>query len=268
MNQSEILKLFSLEGRVAIVTGGAGKLGVKHAEILSDAGARVALWDIDAETEARASGLGDSVIGQVVDITDAEAVKRAASELKDRFGRIDILINNAAMDVKPERSESVLQFSPYEVYPVDLWRKEVDVGLTGAHICTQAVAPIVMAQKSGAIVNILSTLALDAPDNRDYEPGKFKSPAYVAAKSALLGLTRAWASYLGPYSVRVNAVTFGGVDFGTHAKDFLDRKSAKIMLGRRANPDDYKGTILYLCSDASAFMTAANVVIDGGKTAW
>lgn len=268
MNREAILKLFSLEGRVAIVTGGAGKLGVKHAEILRDAGARVALWDIDPETEAKAVALGAEVIGQKVDITDPDAVKRAVAELNESFGRIDVLINNAALDAKPERPESALQFSPYEAYPADLWRREVDIGLTGAHLCTQAVAPSFMEQKRGVIVNVLSTLALDAPDNRVYEPGKFKSPAYVTLKAGLLGLTRAWASYLGPYNVRVNAVTFGGVDFGTHGKDFLDTKASQVMLGRRARPNDYQGTILYLCSDASAFMTAANVVVDGGKTAW
>ena len=268
MNQNEILKLFSLEGRVAIVTGGAGKLGVKHAEILRDAGATVVLWDIDPEANERAQSLGKTVIGQRVDITDPDAVKRAAAELTDRFGRIDVLINNAALDAKPERPESALQFSPYETYPLDVWQEEFAVGLTGAQISTQAVAPTMMAQKGGVVVNILSTLAIDAPDSRVYEAGKFKSVAYVTIKSALLGLTRAWASYLGPYNVRVNAVTFGGVDFGTHGKDFLDRKAGQIMLGRRARPYDYKGTILYLCSDASAFMTAANVVVDGGKTAW
>lgn len=268
MNQSEILKLFSLDGRVAIVTGGAGKLGLKHAEILRDAGATVALWDIDPQTGERAKTLGETVIGMQVDITDQEAVKRAIAELMDRFGRIDVLINNAALDAKPERPESALQFSPYEKYPLDVWGKELSVGLTGALICTQAVAPTMMAQKSGAVVNILSTLAIDAPDNRVYEPGKFKSVAYVTIKSALLGLTRAWASYLGPYNARVNAVTFGGVDFWTHGKDFLDKKAQQIMLGRRARPDDYKGVILFLSSDASGFMTAANVVVDGGKTAW
>lgn len=268
MNEDDILKLFSLDSRVAIVTGGAGKLGLKHAEVLSAAGASVVLWDIDPAVVDKATKIGPNVLGVVVDITRADQVAKATEDLKNRFGRVDILINNAALDAKPERPESQLQFSPYEKYSLEMWEKEIAVGLTGAQICTQAVAPIFMTQKSGVVLNILSTLAIDAPDNRVYEKGKFKSVAYVTIKTALTGLTRAWASYFGPYNVRVNAVTFGGVNFGTHDASFLDKKAAQIMLGRRAGPNEYQGVVLFLCSDASKFMTAANVVVDGGKTAW
>ena len=268
MTRDDVDKLFSLNGRVAVVTGGAGKLGMKHAEVLQAAGANVFLWDVDPETSTKAQSLGPNVFGVNVDITDLAAVKKAVRGIKTRFERIDILINNAALDAKPERPESKLQFSPYEEYSIDMWNKEIAVGLTGAQVCTQAVAPIFMEQKNGVVLNILSTLAVDAPDNRVYEKGKFKSVAYVTIKTALLGLTRAWASYLGPYNVRVNAVTFGGVNFGTHDTNFLDKKAAQIMLGRRAGPNEYQGVVLFLCSDASKFMTAANVVVDGGKTAW
>lgn len=268
MNREDVYNLFSLDGRVAVVTGGAGKLGVKHAEVLSAAGASVALWDIDPAVSERAEKISAGVSGVVVDITKPEEVAKAVADLQNRFGRIDILINNAALDAKPERPESQLQFSPYEKYSIDMWNKEIAVGLTGTEISTQAVAPLMMEQKSGVVLNILSTLAVDAPDNRVYEKGKFKSVAYVTIKSALLGLTRAWASYLGLYNIRVNAVTFGGVNFGTHDAGFLDKKAAQVMLGRRAGPNEYQGVVLFLCSDASAFMTAANVVVDGGKTAW
>lgn len=268
MNERKILNLFSLEGRVAIVTGGAGRLGVKHIEILHDAGAKV--FSFDVINNGSLAGIAEQI---VVDITKKQEVFSAVEEVISRQGRIDILINNAAFNPKvgsDAGSTGDECWSPHEQYPENLWRKEFDIGLNGAEFCTQAVARYMIPENRGCILNIASTSAITAPDHRKYKPGRFKSAAYPIVKTALLGLTRTWASYFASVApkVRVNAVCFGAVNFGSMEPEFLAKLGERNMLGRPATPDEYKGAILFLCSDASAFMTASTVVIDGGQTAW
>lgn len=268
MNKVKIWELFSLEGRVAIITGGAGKLGIKHAEILNAAGANVISFDIIKNDCL--NGIAKQVI---VDITKRTEVFRAIDEIAARYGRIDILINNAAFNPKVGADAGTTGdecWSPHEQYPEELWRMEFDIGLNGAFFCTQAVARYMIKGNRGCILNIASTSAITAPDHRKYEPGRFKSAAYPVVKTALLGLTRSWAAYFASVApkVRVNAVCFGAVNFGSMEPGFLEKLGKRNMLGRPALPDEYKGTILFLCSDASAFITASTLVADSGQTAW
>jgi len=267
-DEKKILELFSLDGKVAIVTGGAGRLGVKHCEILQKAGAIVVSFDVVGNKEL------DGIAEQVrVDITDLEKVRTAVAGVVENHGGIHILINNAALNPRGSKSateEELLQFKPYEEYSPEMWDKEIAVGLTGAQFSTQAVAQYMMKQKSGCIVNIASTSAITVPNHSKYEEGKFKSVAYPTIKTALLGLTRAWASYFAATSpgIRVNSVSFGALDFGSKEKGSVAKASSSNMLGRRARADEYQGVILFLCSDAASFITASNVVVDGGQTAW
>jgi len=268
MNIDVIKELFSLDGKVAIVTGGAGRLGMQHVKILLDAGARVASFDVLDNSD-----LDDSVLQIKVDITKLEEVRKAVEKVFNDLGRVDILINNATMNPKVGKDASEIdnkQFSPYEDYPQELWDKEISVGLSGSHFCSQAVAPYMIEQKSGCIINVGSTSSITAPDNRKYEKGKFKSVAYPTIKTALLGLTRAWASYFASVSpgIKVNSVSFGAVNFGSMEPEFLAKLGARNMLGRPANPEEYRGVILFLSSKASDFITASNLVVDGGQTAW
>ena len=268
MNKEKICELFSLEGRVAIITGGAGKLGIKHAEILNEAGAYVVSFDI-----VKNNRLNEIAKQMIVDITKHTDVFRTVDEIVARHGRIDILINNAAFNPKVGSNADTTGdecWSPHEQYSEKLWKMEFDIGLNGAFFCTKAVARYMIKKNRGCILNIASTSAITAPDHRKYEPGRFKSAAYPVVKTALLGLTRSWASYFASVApkVRVNAVCFGAVNFGSMEPEFLAKLGQRNMLGRPASPDDYKGTVLFLCSDASAFITASTLVADGGQTVW
>lgn len=273
---SDIFELFSMKGKVVIITGGAGFLGMQYAEALGRAGAHIALFDFkdDEILQESARKISDAsgveALGVRVDITQKEAVRASVESVLEKFKKIDVLINNAAMNPAVGSKDAEAMFAPYEKYPIDLWRKEVEVNLTGAEICTQAVAPIMMNQKKGVIINQGSELALTAYDHRVYGEGsgKYKSAAYIATKSALLGLTRAWAEYLAPYDVRVNMFCPVGMQTPAHKDDFVKRYSSLIMFGRMAHVGEYNGAILFLCSDASSFMTGQNLVMDGGKTAW
>lgn len=272
----DVKNIFSLQDRVAVITGGAGFLGMQYAGILSKAGAHVVLFDVKDEMFMQESAQkitdanGVEALGIKADITDKDAVITAVENTVKKFGTVDILINNAAMNPAVGSKDAEMLFAPYEKYPVDLWRKEVEVNLTGAQICTQAVSPIMMEKKKGVIINIGSEIAVATYDHRVYGEGsgKFKSAAYITTKSALLGLTRSWASYLAPYGVRVNMFCPVGMQTPNHGEEFVKRYASLNMFGRMAQPGEYNGAILFLCSDASAFMTGANLIMDAGKTAW
>lgn len=268
MNWEKLLDLFSLEGQVAIVTGGAGRLGVQHCSILHDAGARVISFDVVQ------NNILEGIAEQIkVDIRNHSAVAEAVDNLVSAYGRVDILINNAAFNPRVGKDTDAtgdLCWSPHENYPEDLWLDEFAVGLHGAQWCTQVVAKYMIRKNSGCIINIASTSAITAPDHRKYKPGRFKSASYPVIKTALLGLTRSWAAYFAKVApkIRVNAVCFGAVNFGSMEPEFLAKLGARNMLGRPANPDEYQGVILFLCSKAAAFITASTLVADGGQTAW
>ncbi|OGY65319.1 MAG: hypothetical protein A3A16_02630 [Candidatus Harrisonbacteria bacterium RIFCSPLOWO2_01_FULL_44_18] len=271
MNKEKIFKLFSLKGKVAVITGGAGMLGREYARILSDAGAMVALFDVlpQKEINKRVKEISSSgrVMGMTMDITKEKQVKEAVKKVIKKFGAIDILINNAAAtDFSGFKNSE--RFAPYEDFSLDVWEKEIGVGLTGALICSQAVIPFMKKAKSGVIVNISSTHGIIAPDNRIYGDGKFKAITYPVIKSGILGLTRALASYLAPYNIRVNSLVPGGVKAGYLDEQFEKDYSSRTMLGRMADKEDYAGAILFLCSDASSYMTGSSLIIDGGWTAW
>ena len=202
-----------------------------------------------------------------LDITHKEDVEHTVKEIFNRFGRIDVLVNNAAMNPVPGSPESKEQFSPYEDYPAALWEKELAVGLSGALFCTQAVVPVMKRQGSGSIINISSTYGNVGPDNRIYDEGRYKSIGYATTKGAVLNFTRAWASYLRGTGIRVNTLTPGGV-FAGQPDEFVKKYEERTILGRMARKDEYNGAILFLASDASSYMTGANLVVDGGWTAW
>lgn len=257
-------KIFSVKGKVIIITGGAGMLGKEYAAFLSAAGARVVLFDIADDPKLPE---GVSVRYMKVNITDRDAVLAAVAGAAKEYGRIDVLVNNAAMNPKVESPDVKLQFSPYEDFPPELWEKELAVGLSGALFCTQAVVPAMKRQRSGSVINVCSTYGLVGPDNRIYGEGKFKSIGYATVKGAMVNFTRAWASYLRGTGIRVNTLTPGGV-FAGQPEEFVQAYSARTILGKMAEKSDYNGAILFLASDASRYMTGANLVVDGGWTAW
>jgi NAD(P)-dependent dehydrogenase (short-subunit alcohol dehydrogenase family) len=276
--ESRVRELFDLRGRVAIVTGGAGLLGYYHADVLAAAGAHVVLLDLtSAKPWERAIQLTDihgvECLGLGADITDEASVRGVGEEIIGKFGRIDILINNAANNPKVEDSGSQT-WSRLENFPLKVWDDDIRVGLTGAFICSRVFGAEMVKRRAGVILNIASDLALIAPDQRIYrvdgrpeESQPVKPVTYSVVKTALLGLTRYLATYWSGENIRVNSISPGGV-FNGQSEVFLNNLKELIPLGRMAEPNEYQGAILFLCSDASSYMTGANLVIDGGRTCW
>lgn len=270
--------LFTLEGRIAVVTGGAGLLGAKHCEIIAAAGGIPVLVDLDAEKiKARTSDLKSrfqvDAWGVVADITKPGQVRGVLKKILRRNGRIDILINNAAIDAKVGAEKST-GFARVENFSLKKWDIELNVGLKGAFICSQIFGGEMARQGGGVIVNIGSEYGVNGPDHRLYrqeglreEDQPVKPVTYTVVKSGLIGMSRYFAIYWGPSGVRVNTVSLAGVRAG-QSDEFVKRYIRHVPLGRMAEPDEYQGTILYLCADASRFLTGANLVIDGGKSCW
>lgn len=264
---------FDLSGRVAIITGGGGMLGRRHAEALAEFGADVILADVsfekaDAVAKEIATQFGTQVMGIGTDITSKDSIVEMVEQVVARFGKIDILINNAAMTVEHGGTSFGDYFAPFEEYSETLWEAALKVNLTGLFLCTQAVGNVMCKQEKGVIINIASDVGVISPDHRIYEGETFNTPiSYCVSKTGVLGFTRYMATYWAEKNIRVNAVSPAGV-FNDHAPEFVEKLAHRIPLGRMAHKDEYKGTIVYLASDASSFMTGANLVIDGGRTIW
>ncbi|MDD5772151.1 MAG: SDR family oxidoreductase [bacterium] len=244
--------IFSIADKVIIITGGNGFLGSQFKKYLDQCGATTVNFDKTGENP--------------VDITNQKEVIKNVEEIIKKYGRIDGLVNVAAINASPGSETAKDFWKPYEDFPLELWKKELEVNLTAAHIITQAAAPHMMKQRSGSIIYVSSDLAMIAPNNSIYDQGKFKDIAYVTSKTGILGLMRSWASYLGRYNIRVNAAVPGGM-FNNQPEDFVKRNSNLNMLGRMAKKDEYNGVIHFLLSEASSYMTGASLVIDGGRTA-
>jgi len=273
-----IPELFDLTGRVAVITGGAGLLGYQHAEVIASAGGIPILVDLAAANPMDRAGQlaadhGVPALGSATDITDLAQVQALLATILGRFGRVDILINNAANNPRVERAAGS-EWSRLESFPIDMWHADLAVGLTGAFLCSQVIGSEMARRQSGVIVNVASDLALIGPDQRLYrrdgvadDQQPVKPVSYSVVKTGLIGLTRYLATYWADRGVRVNSISPGGVRAG-QAEEFVTRLTSLIPLSRMANVDEYQGAILFLCSDASSYMTGANLVIDGGRTTW
>jgi 2-deoxy-D-gluconate 3-dehydrogenase len=267
--------LFRLDSRVAILTGGAGLLGREFARTLAEAGARVVLADRDAAAAQAVSealaAQGHTLLALETDVTRPDSVTQMAGRTLEAFGSIDILVNSAALDPKFDPQNQAGDTQAFERYPLEAWNRSLAVDLTGAFLCAQAVAGTMVSQGRGTIINLCSIYGLAGPDQRLYQkpgqPPQYKPVAYSVTKAGLLGLTRYLATYFGGKGVRANALTPGGV-FNDHEEEFVQAYSARAVLGRMARKDELNGALLFLASDASSYMTGANLVVDGGWTAW
>ena len=277
---SSVRQLFDLTGRIAVITGGAGMLGMKYAEAIAEMGGIPVLVDLQAEQCRQVEQhirqrFNCEAFGLPTDITSKQQVQQMVQQVMNRYGRIDILINNAALTVKGGAAAFDDYFAPFDEYPEELFEMALRVNLTGALLVTQAVGRIMTGQHRGVIVNIASDVALISPDHRIYEGMKtgeankpFNTPiAYSMSKAAILAFTRYLATYWADKGIRVNALSPAGV-YDNHDPEFVRRLSQLIPIGRMAHKDEYQGAILFLVSDASSFMTGANLVVDGGRTAW
>ncbi len=265
--------LFSLEGKVAVVTGALGLLGKNHCQALSEAGANVVAVDLN-ESECRkfAESLPTKSMGVECNITKENSVKKLRAETLTKFNKIDILVNNAAINDMFENPNAAADKSKFENYPIDLWQKSLDVNLTGTFLCSQILGTEMAISGKGSIINIASTYGLVAPNQSIYKKENgdqafYKSPSYPVTKGAIISFTRFLAAYWGKKGVRVNTLSPGGVE-NKQEDYFIKNYSEHTPLGRMAQPTDYKGAIIFLASDASSYMTGANLVVDGGWTAW
>lgn len=266
------MEIFSLKGKTAIVTGACGLIGKKHCEALALAGANVVVADIDEKlAEQFAEKLGSQHMGIGFDVCVEAGLIAAKDRILSRYGTIDVLVNNAAINDMFENPALAADQSKFENYPVAMFRKSLEVNVTGVFLCSQVFGSIMAAQKKGSIINIASTYGIVGPDQNIYKDKNgfqqfYKSAAYPATKGAVINFTRFLAAYWGKDGVRVNTLSPGGVE---NAQDefFVQNYSAKTPLGRMAKPTDYMGAVVFLASDASDYMTGANLVVDGGWTA-
>jgi NAD(P)-dependent dehydrogenase (short-subunit alcohol dehydrogenase family) len=253
-----VTDLFSLEDRVAIVTGGAGQLGAEIVRGLEERGARVAVFDLEAN-EFR------------VDVTDRGAIEEATKRVSDEWGVPHVLVNAAALDSPPDAPAE--EVGPVETYPESSFDRVLDVNVKGTFLCCQVVGARMAAAGRGSIVNISSIYGLLSPVQDLYEfrrrgGEEFVKPvAYSVSKSALYNLTRYLATYWAKSGVRVNTLTLAGV-FNDQPREFLDAYTARMPIGRMANVEEVVGPVVFLASDASSYVTGSNLVVDGGWSAW
>ena len=262
-------ELMNLEGRAAIITGGAGHIGSVMAEALAELGASIILLDVSQEQTAKTAQrihetCGVATLPHVVDLSDTEVIRRVPEIADKHFGRLDILVNCAAMVGSLDLQGWT---STFEAQDVTVWRNALEVNLTAPFVLTQACAKLLAATGHGSVINVSSIYGMVGPDWSLYAETKMGNPAaYGASKGGLLQLTRWLATTLAP-RIRVNAITPGGVYRDT-PEPFLSRYKARTPLGRMATEEDFKGAIAYLASDLSAYVTGQNLVVDGGWTAW
>jgi NAD(P)-dependent dehydrogenase (short-subunit alcohol dehydrogenase family) len=266
-------ELFSLKDKVAVVTGALGLLGRAHCNALAGAGAEVVVMDLDGDACRNfARTLDPAGYGVGADITCEQDLFNARDLIVHQYGRVDILVNNAAINDMFENPRLIAEQSMFEHYPLAMMQQSIEVNVIGTFLCAQVFGSIMAGQGRGSIINIASTYGIVAPDQSLYRDGDgnqlfYKSPAYPTTKGAVLSFTRYLAAYWGDKGVRVNALSPGGVENG-QADHFIETYAKKTPLGRMAAKNDYQGALVFLASEASAYMTGANLVVDGGWTIW
>ena len=271
-----IFKKFDMTGKTAIITGAAGLLGKQFCLALAQAGANVVMADLEKkpvlENEVEFREMGLNALAVEVDVSDPDSTKAMVERALTVFGSVDVLVNSAALDPKFDSAGVSAQgANAFESFSLDAWRQALDVNLTGMFLSSQAAVVPMLKQGQGVIVNICSMYGLVGPDQRLYErpdgTRQFKPVYYSTTKAGVLGFTRYLATYYAGKNIRVNALTPGGV-FNDHDEIFTAQYSARTVLGRMADLDEMNGAMLFLCSDASSYMTGSNLVVDGGWTAW
>lgn len=275
-----IFDKFKITGKVCVITGGAGLLGQKHAEAVIEGEGIPILLDIsqealnNAQTRLKRQYPSAEIGVYRVDITKQSELERVRDELVKKYGRIDILINNAANNPKVEDKGDNFGNIRFDNFPLEIWNADILVGLTGAFLCAKVFGMVMEQSKSGVLLNISSDLGIIAPDQRIYRKEgleeaeqTIKPVTYSVIKHGLLGLTKYLATYWADKGIRVNAVCPGGI-YNGQDEQFLAKLTSLIPMGRMANKDEYKATVLYLISDASSYMTGSTIIVDGGRTCW
>ena len=274
-------KSFDLTGKNALITGAAGLLGFEHAIALLECKANLVLTDINHNKLIdNAKTLKDKFPDAKInifqmDVTSKKSILNIYKELEKKEIFINILINNAALNPKVEKNESIESLTRLENFSLDNWNKEISIGLTGAFLCSQIFGnSMAIREKGGCILNIASDLSVIAPDNRIYKKNNLemnlqpvKPITYSVIKSGLIGLTKYLATYWLGKNIRCNALSPGGV-YTSQPEDFVEKLSSLIPLGRMAKKDEYRSAIQFLCSEASSYLNGHNLIMDGGRSIW
>ena len=275
-NKNYVKDSLNLKNKVAVITGGGGFLGEKHAEAINEMGGISILLDISKEkAELNAKNIvrnyGGESIAIKCDITDQKSIESANLEILKLFGKVDILINNAANNPKVEGE---FANNRLENFSINKWNNDLNVGLTGAFLCSKVFGKTMASKNSGNILNISSDLGIIAPDQRIYRRNDLsddqqpvKPITYSVIKSGLIGMTKYLATYWVDKGIRCNALLPGGVS-NSQDEEFKNKLNNLIPMGRMANVDEYKGAIVFLVSKASSYMNGALISIDGGRTCW
>ena len=267
---------FDLTDKVAVVTGGCGLLGEEFAYSLLSAGAKVVIGDINnkrlkqtADKIKNKSNLSD-ILALELDITNNSSINNFIDELLNKYKGIDILVNSAAIDPKFEKGSKLSEFTTFKNFPLSSWTESVKVNLTGTFQLTQAICGVMEEYGKGSIINIGSNYGLVGPDQKIYRKNdnknqSYKPVVYSVCKAGLIGFTKYLAAYYSGTDIRVNMLTPAGV-YNNHDSEFEANYSKKTILGRMSRKEEYGGSIVFLASDASSYMTGANLIIDGGWT--
>lgn len=266
-------KIFDLSNQVIILTGSAGRLGKNFSHVLADAGANLVLIDIDNKENKKLEKqllkkFKTKILTSNTDITEKKQLEILAKQVIKKFGKVNGLVNNAFYSPRLNVEKSAMKFEEYET---EMWNDVISVNLTGVFLSSQVFGKIMSKQKTGGnIVNISSIYGINGADQRIYEDSKLNSPpSYAATKGAVVNFTKYLAAYWNRKNIRVNTMTLGGVEDKSYMnKKFLKNYSNKTMIGRMARNDEYNGALVFLLSNASSYMTGANLVLDGGWSAW
>ena len=278
---SRYMDRFSIRGKVCVVTGGGGLIGMKHTEAILEGEGIPVLLDIAPNGMERVKKAVTEEYGEdrtvetfVTDITDRKALEEVRDRLLEKYGHIDVLINNAANNPKVEEASKNLGPIRFHNFPVEMWNQDLAVGLTGAMLCAQVFGEVMEKQRSGVVLNISSDYGLIAPDQRIYrkeglpeEEQMVKPVSYSVVKHGMIGLTKYLAVYWADKGIRVNTLCPASLENGQN-EEFVRKISNLIPMGRMSRPDEYVCTVLYMISDATTYMTGSTVVLDGGRTSW
>lgn len=272
---------FDMTGKVCVVTGGGGLIGMKHTQAILEGSGIPVLLDIVPQgmekvkrsvTEEYGSNIAVETF--VTDITDRNSLCMVRDKLLEKYGHIDVLINNAANNPKVEGGSKNLGATRFHNFPVEIWNQDIAVGLTGAMLCAQVFGEVMEKQGKGVILNISSDYGLIAPDQRIYrkegvpeEKQTIKPVSYSVVKHGIIGLTKYLAVYWADKGIRVNTLCPASL-YNGQDEEFVSKISKLIPMGRMSNPDEYICTVLYMISDATTYMTGSTVVLDGGRTSW
>jgi NAD(P)-dependent dehydrogenase (short-subunit alcohol dehydrogenase family) len=277
MNQAYKGTPFDLTDRVVLISGATGLLGKEFALAVASAGAHLVLGDLKRDSLESLKREIASVYPhtktwvRVLDVTDASSCRSIAELCETQFNRIDAVIHSAAIDPKFELGSDTTRFSKFTEFPEELWQSSLDVNLTGAFLLAQATCKVMEKSGKGSIIFLGSNYGLVGPDQRIYkkagqEHQTYKPAIYSVCKAGLLGLTKFLAAYYMNTAIRINLLTPSGV-WNQHDDEFVKNYSSRTILGRMSEKNEYRGAVIFLASDASSYMTGANLVIDGGWTA-